>query len=122
MPEVSFTTVVRRAQTLGGITQSDQDGDGNILVCEFLNQISAERMRSYALDKYWHVPDEVLKEKGKFYVTIFSPPQIDYRNLLKTYIMEGNNEEKYDEDDWDALEDVKMEIEEKAEEEESKEG
>lgn len=119
MPEVSFTTVVRKAQIWGGQTQSEQDGDGNILVCEFLTKPAADRMRNYAIEKGWHVPDEVSKgkgKKGKFYITILSPPLINYRALLKKYIIEGDNEERYDDDEWDALEEVATEIDQEVDE------
>ncbi len=73
-------------------------------------------MRDYAIDKGWHVPDEVSKDKGGFYVTIFSPPKVDYRALLKKYIIEGDNQDRYTEDEWDVLEDIALEINEEADE------
>lgn len=112
MPLVSFTTVVRRAQTLGGLTKSSQDGDEFILVAEFPDKATAEDMRYYALDKGWHVPDEVAKDKDSFYVTIFAPPGVDYRNLLKKYMLavDVTDPDEFTDEEWEVIQEIGQEI------------
>jgi len=119
MPEVSFTTVVRKAQTFGGQTKSKQDGDGLILICQFMTRNAAKRMKDYALEEGWHAPDQISEEKGMFYLTIFSPPQINYRGLLKQAMVillhevDGDHFSEpndFAEDEWDAIQEIAEEI------------
>lgn len=110
-PQVSFTTIVRKSQTLGGETKSSQDGDMLILVAVFPDKGTAEEMRYYALDKGWNVPDEVIKQGNGYGITIFPPPEVDYRALLKKYIVVGGAVEcAFADDEWQAVLEILEEI------------
>ena len=83
--EVSFTTLVRKAQLLGATTSSDQHGGVPILVCGFAQKAKADEMQEYAVSKGWEIIDDT-KEGKQFLLTITAPQEIDYASLLRRYI------------------------------------